>query len=295
MKKIILALLAFTCLFNLTPALGKEDKELQAIKEVMINPKESDEKRNLTAALVFGGGYIQNEKVICDENGIINIGTMSNTSLKELNESLIPFTKEGIDITCFEKRYNNEFVNKTDECILQRRNNKGPAKTCWYDYKKFLPESSKINTEDEFIYMAKAAIYYNTTNYCEKAPELTTQERKECYGKVVKYITQLSNKTAPHCRDIIPEKYNQTLQASKDLLTTVNDTKVVNAFGQEKQGETLIFQAIYGNAYAKQALMALQALGYQNFCTTEGFEKDIKKLSGKNLFDKKNSNEIELN
>ena len=186
-----------------------------------------------------------------------------------------------IKIACF-VRVGEEFINKTDECILQRRNNEGPAPACWYDYKTFLPKASKIKTDDEFLLLANAEKFFRKEEYCQKIPELTTQERKECKEKAKKYIIQLTKKTAPHCRDVISKKYKEFLQESKDFLTMIDNVKVTNAFGQENQAGTFMYQAIYGNAYATAVLEKLQELGYENFCTIEGFEKDMKKMQAKN-------------
>ncbi len=293
MKKIILALFAFVSVLNLTPAFADELGQLKEVKEMLlINPEAKEDDRNFAAGVLFNSFYIQNGNLVCDKNGIID--SNSSNGVKKLAEMYKVLSKENIEPICF-FRIGGQFVDQTDECILQRRNNKGPTTTCWYDYKSFLSQGSKIKTDDEFVYLAKAAGFFDKTNYCKKAPELTTKEKEECSIKQKSYITQLSKKTAPHCRDIIPEQYNKYLQGAKDLLTTVGNTQIVNAFGQEKQAETLMFQAIYGGAYEKEAINGLYELSFKNFCTIEGFEKDLKKLSGKNFFDKKNSNEIELN
>lgn len=293
MKKIILALFAFVSVLNLTPAFADELGQAREVKKMfLINPEANEDVRNVAAGAMFHSIYIQNGNIVCDKNGIID--SNSSDGVKELVEGLRIFSKENIDPICF-VRIRGQFADQTDKCILQRRNNKGPTTTCWYDYKKFLSQGSKIKTDEEFVYLAKAAGFFVKTDYCKKAPELTTKEKEECHIKSKSYITQLSKKNAPHCRDIIPEEYNKYLQGIKDLLTTVGNTQVVNAFGQKKQAETLMFQAIYGSAYEKEAINKLYELSFKNFCTIEGFEEDIKKLSGKNLFDKKNSNEIELN
>ncbi len=291
MKKIILTLCSFTFLFNLTPAFADTIDDLKKIKTSMLTSETSEEQRNYLAGYMFQM-YFSDDKKVCNENGIFEFTSDSKNQTEELIKMYNLFTKDDINTACFFK-LRGKFIDTTDECILQRRN--GPAAACWYDYKKFLPDSSKIKTDDEFITFSKAAIFFGKTEYCKNAPELTTQERKECEGKVKKYITQLSKKTAPHCRDIIPQKYNEFLQNSKDLLTLVNNTEIKNFAGQKQQVETFMFQSIYGNAYEKLAIQELQELGFKNFCTVEGFEKDIKKLPAKEPLKRNSGHIIDLN
>ena len=300
MKKfLILFSFILTFIFNLDVAYAESQEKLEEkiayvsnfrkkIHELKpeLNDEELDIFNTLSLSMIFHDEVVKN----CSEDGILSVS--EDTVSPGIINYLQVFMKKEINPQCFMEYY-NRFIDNSDECILQRRNNKGPTSICWFDYKRFLPKTSKIKTDNDFLYFYKAYDFFSVSNFCNNTQELTTAERKECKEKFRKFLVQLSNKTAPHCRDIIPGEYKKLLQESKDLLKTVNDTRIENALGHEKQLETMMYRAMYGSAYEKAAIEALQNMGFRNFCIVEGFEEDLKKIQGKNIYKKIES--IELN
>ena len=291
MKKIILIAIAF-CAFGCSYSVLAEQTPLEEYTQIKQNLEDlRAEDIHFYVPVVFLNTYVDSDgTLICKtpgtKPGFFRI-------LKKYIEPLQLITRSDIDIKCFMfKENSNELMDTSDKCILQRRNHPQPSKTCWFDYKRFLPSTSKIKTDDEFINLVK-----NTkllAKYCDSQQEMTTKEREECVPKAKLFIGQLSTKTAPHCRNVVPKEYNEILQEGKDVLSFVDNTNVQNAFGQKMQFETSAYHAVYGSAFAKAITDELKKLGVSNFCTIDGFEADIKKLQ-KQEITKKSRNVIELN
>lgn len=93
-------------------------------------------------------------------------------------------TEPDINIKCLVGFFNNEDVvwqDTSDECILHRRwaiYQLRSAKVCWFNYKKYLPEDTKISSGEDFKY---ATLWYtNRLNDCEQRKERTTEEKEQC-------------------------------------------------------------------------------------------------------------------
>ena len=275
MKKLILTLIVFS-LTALNPAHATTPLEaFQTLRKKL--DAAHQEGQHYVAPNIFGLTHFSDGQFACTKDGYLS----ASSNHEEVASWYNLYSQSDINIKCFlQDPYTDQLVDTSDECILQRRNHKTPSRVCWFDYKNFLPEDSKIETDSEFMNLVYAAKFLLEGKYCQSAPELTTKEREECEDKAKEFIAQLSQKTAPHCRDTISEEYNKFLRTSNGLLTMVNNTSIKNGLGQEKQFETVMFQALYGGAFEQMALQGLRELGYKNFCTTEGFESDMQKIKG---------------
>lgn len=86
-------------------------------------------------------------------------------------------------------------VYESDECILYRRKLEY-SPISFFDYKRFLPDTSFIQTEQHFAFLSdiwkqhKSACddnFRKEKNDCEYSTELTTKERKICIQEAEKY------------------------------------------------------------------------------------------------------------
>lgn len=155
-------------------------------------------------------------------------GSGYSMSARSRIRQLQSMTMSDINISCTismpqEKRY----ADNSEECFAQRKkikSNKPISTVCYFDWKAFMPESSRIKTDYEFVNLANAIRFYginekvNEENvvsapkripYCDRNGEATIFERGECQKKVKRFITQLSEKTAPFCRDSVPNKLEE--------------------------------------------------------------------------------------
>lgn len=120
-------------------------------------------------------------KVICGDKQIfIYTKYLMRTDLK-------------LDCICYDY---DENTYKSDECILYRRT-LGYSPISYFDYKRFLPDTSFIQTEQHFAFLSdiwkqhKSACddnFRKEKNDCEYPwTELTTKERKICVQEAEKY------------------------------------------------------------------------------------------------------------
>ena len=107
---------------------------------------------------------------------------------------------QDIRYECFEKHsYQSGYKNKTDECILYRRKIK-ESPINFFDFLRFIPEGTKIKTEQAFMGLAKA--YENGIAECNKRKEITTQERATCVDNVKDEIHKMAYDPKVKCTDL---------------------------------------------------------------------------------------------
>ncbi len=191
---------------------------------------------------------------------------------KERATYLHRFMQSDINLKCFFDEGDGSY--QKDDCILQRR--KKGAAICFFDYKRFLPESSKTQTDDEFIYLVKATEYYFANNLCQH-PELTSSERKTCEKNAEEYIKQLSEKRAVLCRKAHPKEYREKMQKlkndlSKELLKYKVDYEL-------STGKEQVMKELFGGNSHLIAMYrnSLLNFGYANLCYTDN--KDMEELN----------------
>ena len=107
---------------------------------------------------------------------------------------------QNIKYKCFEKfGYQSGYKDKTDECILYRREVK-ESSINFFDFERFIPEGTKIKTEQGFKGLAKA--YENGIYKCNQEKEITTQERANCFDNVKNEILKLAYDPKVKCTDL---------------------------------------------------------------------------------------------
>lgn len=81
-----------------------------------------------------------------------------------------------VDLGCLYKNWGTISKYGSDDCIIQRRKY-DPDKSGFFDYKRFLPTGSRINSNAEWLNLVN---FYNA-QYCNSdTEELTTEEVQEC-------------------------------------------------------------------------------------------------------------------
>lgn len=186
----------------------------------------------------------------------------TNTELTSINQLSI----EDINIDCFIGRgvggWEVLYKDKSDACIAQRRKYK--SKLCNFDYKRFLPKSSKIKTEDDFI---KVMNHYEARMAdCDSLEEATTNEKEQCREKIKENILRFSDgKKTKDCKVALTERIY--FEAMRETLNI--------AFTDNPQGEKELARArILFDELIKD-------YGRKNLCSIAGYINDIRTLRKK--------------
>lgn len=238
------------------------------------------QKNPIAAGAMFNSIFRQKGQLMCPDG---NFPSSQKLSDAEINVLQI-WVKPEVKVKCFiSNSYTGDFFDQTDECILARRNTK-KSDTCWFNYQKYLPETSSIKTDQEFLNLADAISFFFTENgeekYCANKKETTTTEKKQCVENIKKFINQLMSGKAPHCRDTHKNEYYSMLENGRDVLNRIKNASIVNrATGYEQQDSTLFFRAIYSDAFGKEIVNNIKNFGPAHFCRTDGFERDLDKIN----------------
>ena len=209
---------------------------------------------------------------------------------KVANYIFQPFVEPDIQINCFV--HSNTFLNKEDECILMRRNAR-KSLVGYYNYKKYLPNSSKISTDEKFLELVEAyrnifkhskkrnneTGIYEDKMICDEWKEKTTTEIAQCKEDAKKYIIQIVEGTVPHCRNKVNKEYKEFLQNNVKQLSTLNNVTQQN-FNERifiSSTERNLGKAFYHGAFNRALYERMKNFGYVYFCRVDGFEQDIKK------------------
>lgn len=173
-----------------------------------------------------------------------------------------------------------EFTDSSDDCILARRNTH-KSSVCYFNYKKYLPETAKIKTDADFIYIAN--FYYQMMAKCQNMQEKTSSEIEQCKTNAGDFIVLMSQGKAPHCRDKEPEKYKQFL---KEMARAYGSAAgmVDQALKSKKRAEYAdsFYRDLFASSFNGQFMYEINAFSYTYQCQINGFEKDYKKVSGTN-------------
>ena len=109
--------------------------------------------------------------------------------------------RQDIRLECVCSDYNtnsDQNIYKSDDCILYRRN-LTYSPIAFFDYKRFLPNDSFIQTEKQFAFLYdiwKIRLEACQDNLdkekkaCKKLPDMTTKERDLCEIEAVKYYNE---------------------------------------------------------------------------------------------------------
>lgn len=171
--------------------------------------------------------------------------------------------EKGIDFACLDSWRQGEKYYNSDECIVQRRQ-MHPTKVNYFDYKRFLPDNTQIQTDDKFLWLVD---YYSARmSDCETQKDITTTERQSC-KEYVKDTTIKIAKNKVKCSDLYKmssknaDKYTETLG-----LWAHHYNNFIYSYGDTPQSAK---QTI--NEWAKD-------FGKNNLCDISGWEKDMNKL-----------------
>ena len=108
--------------------------------------------------------------------------------------------KQNVEYKCFEKAaYDPKHKDKTDECILHRREIKN-SEISFFDFARFIPNNTKIKTEKNFKGVAK--VYEYSMIDCKERREITQQEREKCFSNVKNDIHKMVYDTKIKCTDL---------------------------------------------------------------------------------------------
>ncbi|MFV0626860.1 MAG: hypothetical protein ACK5N8_05895 [Alphaproteobacteria bacterium] len=243
---------------------------------VDIDKQLSENRHPLFVAIIYNSIFVRNGDInICEDGYYKSNKPLTAKEVKILENIAEPNQK----IKCF-VALNGDYYDKSDECILARRNSK-KSKVCWFNYKKYLPDTSKTKTDEQFTYLADTVSFFFNNKYedkfCINKKETTSDEKVQCQKDVLAYISQVDENKAINCKDKMKTEYYELLRQGKELLNIVDNTSIVNnVTGYEQQGETTLFRAIYSDAFGKMFIDKVREFGYENMCSTYNFEQDMK-------------------
>ncbi len=188
----------------------------------------------------------------------------------------------------------NHSEYNTDECILTRRNYKGEL---WFNYQKYLPQIK----DDEYFEMILKIFEldysyeftkngYNIISICEIANDVTTEERVNCRKNIDTFFNQMVQKTAPLCKNKLNKEWNNFLisnNSADEFNSIIKGKNIKNRTDFTNQlGKSDYVQSTYDDI-----LNEVVQFGTKNLCSVEGWQMDIKALSGKFRL----NNTVELN
>lgn len=134
--------------------------------------------------------------------------SVKQTDCDEQNAGYSLFMKTTDEPACF---ISSNSYYYSDECILQRR--KIPdSKICYFNYKKYMPQTVKISNDDEFLHVLH--LYMGTrpaVKNCYSNTQLTSNERQLCADKINNFIVNYANKTLGDCKKNKSKSYNELI------------------------------------------------------------------------------------
>lgn len=265
-------------------------EKLKTIEEKLSSAKDTE----LTAK-IFSMFYLRDGASVCDQGVIPSSQPLENT--KDIQEIFDLFAIPGIKTEChIVDSYYGEYQNTSDECILERRNAK-KSLICHFNYKKYLPETSSISRDEEFIDFIETfnALYsMNSENqdyectFCKNLKEKTTAEKEECEKQAKNFLQQIVENKVPLCKNKANKKYMDFLKEGVERFSFLSDltTTEINYNATSPTGAFLM-QGMYQNAYQEAWKNAIKNFGIENFCSIKGYEADIAQI---NKFRKKSRN-----
>ena len=198
---------------------------------------------------------------------------------------------DGIKLSCYETKNSSEYVDTSDDCILQRRNH-ALDEICWFNYSKYLPENTKIKSAKDFLSAVKMVNRMRLRmTRCDEVKDWTTTEKAECKQKSKQFAYDYVTGNVKHCRDAKPKEWNNMLkQAVKDTGITYGFMSQITAEKASSDSTLSQTEANVKNAIGQNLfqLMALETLaskiddfGFSNLCLIDGWGNDVKKITKK--------------
>lgn len=149
-----------------------------------------------------------------------------------------------------------DYKDKTDECILTRRNS---ILGVWFNYKKYLPQ---IKSDEHFKNVINMFVTYydakvkNDTefvvenSYCLNKKEITTEERNQCMKNTDTFFNQILEGKAPHCRNKNRKEWEKFLSLEAYTNNILSQAHVSAFYSSQKQ---------------------IEDFGRDNFCIIDGW------------------------
>lgn len=214
---------------------------------------------------------------------LFQIFQITNFNTYEYEKNLIKFNiykqfvPASVDLKCFVSEINPDYYH-SDECILVRRNT--PESTVGYfDYKKFLPQNSVINTDDKFNLLAERyrKLFKADKNqtYCQSLKETTSSEKLQCEKHANRYIEQLVYGTVPLCRNSTPTEYAKFLEI---WARNIAEAKKTSANEFDFRFYPIICTTICGGSGLVNIDEVIEDFGIHHFCATDNIKEDLYKM-----------------
>lgn len=186
-----------------------------------------------------------------------------------------------LECTTLLSEYSGEYENKSDECILYRRSEKyHKSDVDYFDYKRFLGENSAIKTDADFLKLVER---YNNISECDKLSETTEAEKEACKEQRKNEIRQLAKQRIP-CMELVKDKYVKQLSDAVNWYHwAINhdpneQVRLMRALG-EYEAARWMYQPVWGCTEAREKVKErITEFGEENFCTTDNWKAEMKKL-----------------
>lgn len=155
-------------------------------------------------------------------NALKNYISLFGDSDSETNWNSCRFNPDNILFTHISHEDRHCFYNAasdiSDHCIIARRNTKS-TKTCFYNYKKYMPAEFQNLEEGEFLEIVniyKRSSFRKLTD-CLNDMQQTSTERTACAERVDQYLISYAYQNIPKstynklkkCNSVVPEEYKE--------------------------------------------------------------------------------------
>lgn len=272
-----------------TAQIAAEKKQQQRENIQKIEQGYADARSPLTAALLFSRFYMSNEykKNICEDGYLPwheKITEEDGTETKNFFTAKL-YTTPSVNLKCFLADNYTGWLDSSDECILERRNTKESV-LCHYNYKKYLPENSKVKTEEDFLYLVAAYnVLYQDANdpkkctFCAEQPEQTTVEIAECTKKAEIFLNQISSKTVPLCKNTIKKEYMDFLKDGIENYYFLSELTKAEINNNTYGTKAYLLNGIYSASLQESWENSIRTFGITHFCSVDGYKKDVVNLN----------------
>ncbi len=193
------------------------------------------------------------------------------------------YAEANTNFDCIDSWRNSDYYN-SDECILYRRN-LHESKVKYFDYKRFLPINTPINTDEKFLALVK---FYNTRFDCDNLENVTTQEKQDCKNKVIKTTVQMAT-TGVKCIDVYSKEYKEFLDEKGSWFGWAinHDPLATKRMVYYTAGAAAAYwipeQPVYSRIEALEEItQSVAEWGQEHVCDTIGWQTEIRRM-GYNL------------
>ncbi len=203
---------------------------------------------------------------------------------------------ESIERSCWDdflRRQDVKYIclneeNTSDECILYRRNNKHESELAFFNFKYFLPDNSKIQTETDF----KTVLEYYESNIkkCEELTEKTIAEKQDCKDSVINNVRNFSINGAKTCKKSFSKEYQDFLKEKGDWYVWAINHDPWELYREWRAmtgidlgaGASGMYQRVYSKTDALIEIKEnIEVWGKEHLCDTTGWQAEIRKMGYK--------------